>query len=712
MAITDHATNGSPSDHTALTHASARRLTPGVACSLLGLALLILGSHALTRDGLSLLQGLTALWSAPQFDQTANLSQANSALLSAQLVAHVSWWPRMICALLAGGALGMAGVLMQQVLRNPLAAPTTLGVASGASLAMMLATLFAPALMTGTGVAENGMADGGFQLGREWVALIGGMVAMGLVFALAWARGMTPTIVVLAGLVINLYIGALGMVLLLFNQEALHGTLVWGAGSLAQNSWDGVITLVTRLVPGMLLALLLMRPLAVLDLDEANARSLGVSLRKLRLLSLGLAVFLSACVVSVLGIIGFIGLAAPACVRLMGARRLGQRLLWAPLFGALLLAVTDLVVASLDGLLPNLIPTGAMTAALGAPLLLWLIPRLKMTQGAGPISGGLSLVRRHPQPTRLHALLAIGVLLALLLALISGNTAEGWTLDGAWLHGNVSILDWRLPRVLAAAGAGILLALSGTLLQRLTNNPMASPEILGISGGTAIALMLTLLLVPGASQLTLLGAGVGGAALCLILLVLLNHRSGFIPERVLLCGVAITALYEAVRGIILADGDPRGQQILAWLSGSTYYVGLSAAVTVLALAIISVLMLRPLARWLDILPLGAASASALGIGVLRARLSLLGIVALLTALATLIVGPLSFVGLLAPHLARLLGLSRARDHMLGAVLCGALLMVLADWLGRQLLFPYEIPAGLMASLIGGSYFLWSLRKPS
>ncbi|WP_235506932.1 Fe(3+)-hydroxamate ABC transporter permease FhuB [Cobetia sp. UCD-24C] len=705
MATTEQAMSTRP--------ASGRRplhLTPGRACSLLALSLVVLGSFALNREGLSLTQGLTALWASPDFSAAASLGQADSALLSAQLVAHVSWWPRLVCALLAGGALGMAGVLMQQVLRNPLAAPTTLGVASGASLAMMLATLFAPALMAGTGLGGDG-----FQLGREWVALAGGLAAMGLVFALAWARGMSPTVVVLAGLVVNLYIGALGMVLLLFNQEALHGTLVWGAGSLAQNSWDGVITLLTRLLPGMLLALVLMRPLAVLDLDEANARSLGVSLRRLRLMSLGLAVFLSACVVSVLGIIGFIGLAAPACVRLMGARRLGQRLLWAPLFGALLLAVTDQVVASLDGLLPNLIPTGAMTAALGAPLLLWLIPRLKLAQGAGPASHhGMSLTHRHPRPDRLIGWLLAGVCVALMLALLVGNGADGWTLGSDMLQqllaGQTSVLDFRLPRVLAAAGAGVLLALAGTLLQRLTSNPMASPEILGISGGTAIALMLTLLLVPSPGQLTLLGAGICGALACLALLVVLNHRSGFIPERVLLCGVAITALYDAVRGIILADGDPRGQQILAWLSGSTYYVGLSAAVGVLALAIIAVLLVRPLARWLDILPLGMASASALGIGVTRARLVLLGAVAVLTALATLIVGPLSFVGLLAPHLARLLGLSRAREHMLGAVLCGALLMVLADWLGRQLLSPYEIPAGLMASLIGGSYFLWSLRR--
>ena len=258
---------------------------------------------------------------------------------------------------------------MQQVLRNPLAAPTTLGVASGASLAMMLATLFAPALMAGTGLGGDG-----FQLGREWVALAGGLAAMGLVFALAWARGMSPTVVVLAGLVVNLYIGALGMVLVpLFNQEALHGTLVWGAGSLAQNGWDGVTTLITRLLPGMLLALVLDVPAcgtgsrrgqcqkpgrlaAQAASDEPGAGGIPERLRGQRA--------------------GHHRLHRPGRAGLRasdGRTPPGQRLLWAPLFGALLLAVTAMVVASLDGLLPNLIPTGAMTAALGAPLLLWLI---------------------------------------------------------------------------------------------------------------------------------------------------------------------------------------------------------------------------------------------------------------------------------------------------------------------------------------------------
>ena len=119
---------------------------------------------------------------------------------------------------------------------------------------------------------------------------------------------------------------------------------------------------------------------------------------------------------------------------------------------------------------------------------------------------------------------------------------------------------------------------------------------------------------------------------------------------------------------------------------------------------------QPFTRWLDILPLGAPTARALGIGLDSARLSLLLLVALLTACATLVVGPLSFVGLLAPHMARLMGFARARIHLVGAALIGALLMTAADWLGRQLLFPQEIPAGLVASLVGGSYFLWGLRR--
>ncbi|WP_270688551.1 MULTISPECIES: Fe(3+)-hydroxamate ABC transporter permease FhuB [Aeromonas] len=609
-----------------------------------------------------------------------------------QAVVHFSWLPRLTVTLLAGAALGLAGTLMQQVLRNPLASPTTLGVASGAQLALMMVTLFAPSWLL---------------LGREWIAMAGGSLAMALVFALAWRRQLNPVVIVFAGLVINLYLAAISMGLLLFFQEELKGLLVWGSGSLAQNSWNGVSYLLPRLLVAGGLAAALVRPLAVLELDDASARSLGVSLQHLRLAGLGLAVFVTACVVSVVGLIGFIGLAAPAMVRLLGIRQLGQRLLWAPVLGALLLAATDLLLQSVSRFWPMLIPTGAMTALLGAPLLLWLIPRLSLKSGTPKASTGL-LVARHPVPTRLITLLLLGLGLAIIGSLLFGQGMHGWSWP-SWLRWQAQ-LEWRLPRTLAAGAAGILLALAGTLLQRVSNNPMASPELLGVSGGTFMGVIATALLLPALPLPMMLLGGLIGAFGCLLLLVLVNRKHGFQPERILLSGIAITALFEPLQAIALANGDMRVQQLLSWMSGSTYYVTLPVAYGLVALAVLMLAACLLISRWLDLLPMGPALATALGIRLNRAQLAILLLVAVLTASATLVVGPLSFVGLLAPHMAKLMGLVRARWHLLGAAASGALLMVSADWIGQQILFPQDVPVGLVSTLLGGAYFMWCLRR--
>ncbi|MCR3984584.1 Fe(3+)-hydroxamate ABC transporter permease FhuB [Aeromonas caviae] len=609
-----------------------------------------------------------------------------------QAVVHFSWLPRLAICLLAGAALGLAGTLMQQVLRNPLASPTTLGVASGAQLALMMVTLLAPSWLL---------------IGREWIAMAGGSLAMGLVFALAWRRQLNLVVIVFAGLVINLYLAAISMGLLLFFQEELKGLLVWGSGSLAQNSWSGVGYLLPRLLLAAMLAAVLVRPLAVLELDDASARSLGVSLKHLRFAGLGLAVFITACVVSVVGLIGFIGLAAPAMVRLLGVRKLAQRLLWAPILGALLLAATDLLLQTLSRFWPVLIPTGAMTALLGAPLLLWLIPRLGIKQSAPKANSSLQLAR-HPAPTRLVGLMVLGLAAAVIASLLFGQGMGGWGWP-SWLRWQVQ-LEWRLPRTLAAGAAGVLLALAGTLLQRVSNNPMASPELLGVSGGTFMGVIAAALLLPALPLPMMLLGGLVGAFACLLLLVLINRRNGFQPERILLSGIAITALFEPLQAIALANGDLRVQQLLSWMSGSTYYVTQPVALALVVLALLMLAACLLVSRWLDLMPMGPAVATALGIRLSRAQLTILLLVAVLTASATMVIGPLSFAGLLAPHLARLMGLVRARWHLLGAAGSGALLMVSADWIGQQILFPQEVPVGLVSTLLGGAYFMWCLRR--
>ena len=256
----------------------------------------------------------------------------------------------------------------------------------------------------------------------------------------------------------------------------------------------------------------------------------------------------------------------------------------------------------------------------------------------------------------------------------------------------------------------MLLALAGTLLQRVSNNPMASPELLGVSGGTFMGVITTALLLPALPLPIMLLGGLLGAFGCLLLLVVVNRKHGFQPERILLSGIAITALFEPLQAIALANGDLRVQQLLSWMSGSTYYVTLPVAYGLVGLALLMLAACLLVSRWLDLLPMGSAVATALGIRLNRAQLAILLLVAVLTASATLVVGPLSFVGLLAPHMAKLMGLVRARWHLFGAAASGALLMVSADWVGQQILFPQEVPVGLVSTLLGGAYFMWCLRR--
>jgi ABC-type Fe3+-siderophore transport system permease subunit len=592
--------------------------------------------------------------------------------------------PRVAVALLGGAALGLSGALFQAVLRNPLAEPTTLGTSAGAQLAVTLAALWLPGL------------------GREGPALAGAALATGLSCALAWRDGLSPLPLILAGLVIALFCGAAAAMLGLLHYEQLAGVFVWGTGSLVQYDWRAAISLAPRLLLAGCGAALLARPLGLLALDDESARSLGVPLRGLRFAALAIGVMLSASVVSAVGVIGFVGLVGPALARALGARRLRALLAGSALAGSVLLGLADRLVLASGW--AAVLPTGTATALLGAPLLLGLLPWLRDTV-AQPAPG------RAPatHPWRRIGGLAVLLALALLLALDCGRGPSGWGFDPPGLL--AVLMRWRWPRVLAALSAGAMLAQAGAMLQRVTGNPMASPEMLGVSSGAAMGVIVLLLAgVPPTRGAQLAGAAAGAVAV-LAALLLLGCRSGFSPQRLLLAGVALTTLFSAAAALLMASGDPRMQMLVGWMSGSTYQTTGADAVAAAIACVVLLAAVPLLLRMLAVLPLGAGPALALGLPPARGRAAVLLATALLTAVATLVVGPLTFVGLMGPHLARLLGLRRALLQLAGAALLGALIMVVADWLGRNLLFPYQIPAGLLASLVGSPFLLWSMRRP-
>lgn len=619
---------------------------------------------------------------------------SGDAALAATLGEILFWnslLPRIVTALCAGACLGLAGALLQRILRNPIADASTLGIAAGAELALVAALSFTPVLM---------------GYGREIVAFSGALIAVLLVLFLSWRRGFDPVTVAVSGLIISMITASITITIVLARREYALSVSIWGAGSLNQQDWQGVITLLPRFALGFLLALLLARPLDVMALDEASAKSLGVSLLWIRLAILLLAVWLAASVTASVGVIGFLGLAAPAIARLCGARTTRQVLIAAPITGATILFLTDGLSQIIGPGFSDLAPTGAITALMGGPVLLFLLPRLHAIAPVNPTPDPREW--RLQSPHMWLSLLALLAVALLIFTLTFGRTPFGLQVSNVTQFWELS--SFRVPRIVAAGGAGALLGAAGFIMQKVTGKPIASPEVLGVSAGGGAGLAATLYLIGFASPAVMLTGMALGALIVFLIMIAVAARHELSAERLLLSCIAMSAISMAIVSIVLSQGDMRAFVLLMWLSGSTNRAGDFEAWTAILAIVALVAPLLFMGRWLTILPLGSAVSNSLGVSPVKARLVLSVIAAAMTAIASFLVGPLSLAGLVAPHLARLIGFVGARHQLLASLIIGAIMLMLADWLSRVVIYPYQVPVGVFAALIGGPYLLWLLSR--
>ncbi len=616
---------------------------------------------------------------------------ADTAARLGDILLWNSLLPRSVIALIAGAALGLAGTLLQRVLRNPIADASTLGIAAGAELALVAGLSLSPTLA-------------GFS--REAVAFAGGLAAVSLVLALSWRQAFDPVTVAVSGLIVSMITASLTITLILARGEYALSVSIWGAGSLSQQDWQGVISLAPRFCLGALAAFFLIRPLNVLALDDASAKSLGLSLVWLRLAILLLAVWLAASVTATVGVIGFLGLAAPAVARLCGARTTSQVFVAAPLTGAALLFLTDGTSQLLGSGFSDLAPAGAATALMGGPILLFLLPRLHAIAPVTASTG--SMESRLTRPSFYIALTAFIIAALAFAAMTIGPSPTGMRFvfgESLW-----ELLPFRLPRILAAGGAGALLGAAGFIMQRMTGNPIASPEVLGVSAGGGAGLAATLYIVGSPSPtVMLIGMSLGALTVFSIMIAITASRE-LSAERLLLTGIAMSAISMAIVTIVLAQGDRRSFNLLMWMAGSTNRAGNFEALAALIALTLFAAPLFFMSRWLIILPLGTVVSKSIGLGLTSSRLALSILAALMTAVASFLVGPLSFAGLVAPHLARLIGFSGARHQLLASLMIGAALLIGADWLSRVVIYPYQVPVGVFTALIGGPYLLWLIAR--
>lgn len=530
-------------------------------------------------------------------------------------------------------------------------------------------------------------------------ALFGAILSSLMVILLA-GKQMEPVRVVLTGMIISLLFASMtGSLQLIFENET-NGLFLWGSGTLVQLNWEGVQFAAPMILIFFGCALIISRSLDIYSLGEDVATSLGQNVRFIKLVTWTIAIVLAAVTVSVVGPIGFIGLMAPHIVRMLGVKGHFWIILHSFLWGSVMLIGADVLGRFIQP--GQEVPVGAMTALIGGPWLLYLAWKTAKTHQRGDRQMGGAL-----KPLKLPLVLGVvGSLVIVVFVLALSFNGSVWTFD--WM--NPVIINFRLPRVITAFIVGVMLAITGVILQGVLRNPLADASVLGVTSMGGAGAMLLLVMFPAIPVQYMPFGAIVGAGIALLIILLTSWKNNFQPMLVALMGIAISAFGSAATQVFVVKAKLAVAAALVWLSGSTYAKGWDDVQLAFILLSIFIIPAIYVTRSLDALTFGDDVASGLGLSVRQARMGAMFIGVAVSTAGVAIVGTIGFVGLVAPHIARRLVGFRHLPLLVVSGLLGGLLLVTADFIGRIVIAPKDIPSGLVVALIGTPYLLYLLRK--
>lgn len=310
---------------------------------------------------------------------------------------------------------------------------------------------------------------------------------------------------------------------------------------------------------------------------------------------------------------------------------------------------------------------------------------------------------------------AIVILLLIVCAILSLGAGAVYlspmqVLSELWTGGNFILQEYRLPRMLLGVLVGAALSISGAVIQGVVRNPLASPDVIGITKGASLTAVIVIIVFPTAPLFVLPIASFIGAVIISIILSLLISFKGVKGSQLALIGMAIGAIAMALVQYLLIRNPMEANIALVWLTGSLFGRSMQHVYTILPWLIVAIPVIIVYSRKLDILHLGEDVATAIGTHVNRTKMILLLAAVMLAGAAISVVGGLSFLGLIAPHIARSIVGHKHLHIVLMSGLIGSLLMVFADGLARIIAPPIDIPVGVLIAIIGAPYFIYVLRK--
>ena len=288
------------------------------------------------------------------------------------------------------------------------------------------------------------------------------------------------------------------------------------------------------------------------------------------------------------------------------------------------------------------------------------------------------------------------------LQTLTGSGSEQW---------NTILWNIRIPRVLLALIIGANLAVSGALLQAVMHNPLADPGLTGVSSGAAVTVLFIMLVMPELSSLIPIAAIVGGGiAAAMVYGWAWTKTQGITPIRIILSGVAVNAVFGGVIGLLSILYSDKLPAALSWMNGSLSGKGMDAVLTILPYSAAGWIMAFLCIRQANILRLGEQAAHNLGQNINRVRFTLSFVAVFLASVSVSMVGLVGFVGLIVPHMARMMIGSDYKYSIPFSLALGAVVLIVADTIGRSMFSPLEIPAGIVMAMVGGPYFLYLMRR--
>lgn len=313
----------------------------------------------------------------------------------------------------------------------------------------------------------------------------------------------------------------------------------------------------------------------------------------------------------------------------------------------------------------------------------------------------------------LMSLVLLGALIIVTIGVGSVSISVKEIIDTFLGHGNEInesiIMDMRLPRIIIAVFVGAGLSISGALLQSIMNNPLADPGITGVSSGASLLAITVMLYFPKLHGVLPLMAFLGAILACMMVFIL-SWDKGLNPMRVILSGVAVNAVFVGATSLLSILNSDKIQGILLWINGSIAYKGWTEVKYLVPYSVIGIILALLCAKGANLLALGDDVATNLGVNVTKTRFLVALVAVFLAGVSTSVVGIIGFIGLIVPHICRLiLGYDYKYLIPMSAIM-GGILLLLADTLARFVARPVELPVGILMAMLGGPFFLFLLRR--